>query len=238
MRQLLIGLACAPLLLAGCDFSDTEYSGDAKIPTISVSATGEVSMAPDLASVSAGVVTQGKDAGAAMNANRSKMNAVMEQLKTAGIKPEDIRTSQLTLQPRYNYQNRQAPTISAYEARNTVTVKTSDLSKIGPMLDALVAAGVNNINTVNFSVKDPKAARAKAREMAIIEAREKAENMAHAAGVSLGHLQNLSESGGASPYYPQARMEMAASMDAAPTPVAAGQSTLSVTVNMIYAIDQ
>lgn len=238
MRRFILPLLAASLIMTACDFSDVEYSGNAQLPTIVVSGTGEVSLAPDLASVSAGVVTQGVDAGAAMNANREKMNAVMEQLKKAGIKPADIQTSQLTLQPRYDYQNRQAPKITGYEARNTVSVKTADLTKVGPMLDALVAAGVNNINNVGFSVEDPKAARAKAREMAITEAREKARDMADAAGVSLGQLQSLSESGGGQPYYPQARLEMASDMASAPTPIAPGESTLSVTVNMSYAIDQ
>lgn len=238
MRRFILPLFAASLMLSACDFSDVEYSGNAHIPTIVVNGTGEVSLAPDLASVSAGVVTQGKDAGDAMSANRRKMNAVMAQLEKAGIKSSDIQTSQLTLQPRYDYQNRQAPKITGYEARNTVSVKTADLTKVGPMLDALVAAGVNNINNVGFSVKDPKAARAKAREMAITEAREKARDMADAAGVSLGPLQSLSESGGARPIYAQARMEMAADMGSAPTPIAPGESTLSVTVNMSYAIDQ
>ncbi len=224
--------------LSACNPATTYVStGASAAPQISVSATGEVAIAPDRAMVSAGVVTQGPDAGAAMAENARLMNAVFEQLEKAGLPRKNIHTSQLSLQPRYDYQNRKAPRITGYEARNTVTAKTENLEQVGPMLDALVAAGVNNINNVQFSVKDPKAARASAREEAIIEARAKAASMAAAAGVNLGGLQSLSESGGGrtpQPAYAMAR-EMGAAMS---TPVAPGEQTLSVTVNMTYAIKQ
>jgi uncharacterized protein YggE len=230
--------AAAILTLTACNPATTYVStGASTAPQISVSATGEVAIAPDRAMVSAGVVTQGPDAGAAMAQNARLMNAVFEQLEKAGLPRKNIHTSQLSLQPRYDYQNRKAPRITGYEARNTVTAKTENLDQVGPMLDALVAAGVNNINNVRFSVKDPKAARDKAREQAIIEARAKAASMAAAAGVSLGELQSLSEASGGrapQPVYAMAR-EMSADMS---TPVAPGEQTLSVTVNMTYAIKQ
>ena len=202
---------------------------------IQVSATGEVNMAPDMATVSAGVVTQGKTAREAMFGNATKMTRVFEELEAAGIEKKYITTSQLSLQPKYNYQNRQSPKIDGYEARNTVSAKTYDLDNVGAMLDALVKAGVNNINGVQFSIKDSKAAKDKAREDAIREAREKAEAMAAAAGVKLGKLKSLSESSGG--YNPRPVAYAARAMDMAEsTPVSAGQQTLSVTVNMTYDI--
>lgn len=238
MKRVLTLTAIAAIILGGCEIDNSRYSGDsaANLARISVSATGESTVAPDLASVSAGVVTQGKTAAVAMQSNATLMSAVFEQLDKAGIAKKDVATSQLSLQPRYDYSNRQAPRITQYEARNTVTVKTENLDNVGPMIDALITAGLNNINQVQFSVKDPKAAREIARIAAIKEARAKAKSMAEAAGVKLGGLQTLSESGGYTPQ-PMYRMEMAMDTAGASTPVAAGEQTLSVTVNMVYAID-
>jgi len=224
--------------LTACNSGGPTYITAEQIPNpvISVSATGSTAQTPDTASVSAGVVTQGKTAGQAMRANAEKMNRVFTELKAAGILDKNIQTSQLSLQPRYDYSDRRAPKIQGYEARNTVSAKTEDLDGVGPMLDALVVAGVNNINGVQFSVKDAKAAKDKARDDAIREARAKAAAMADAAGVRLGKLQSLSESSGG--FRPQPLMAAArsASFDTAPTPVAAGEQTLSVTINMTYSI--
>ena len=233
-------MTLAALATAACNSGAPTYisTGAAPVPQISVSATGETGMAPDTASVSAGVVTQGKDAGAAMAENAAKMSEVFAALKAAGLADKDIQTSQLSLQPRYDYSNRQAPRITGYEARNTVSAKTYDMANVGPMLDALVSAGVNNINQVQFSVKDPKAATAKAREDAIREAKDKAESMASAAGVKLGRLLSINESGGG--YQPPPGVYgRSMAMDAAggaSTPVAAGEQTLRVTVNLSYEI--
>lgn len=203
---------------------------------ISVSATGQTFRAPDTASVSAGVVTQAKTAQEAMAANAMQMNAAFNELMRAGIPQRHIQTSQLSLQPRYDYSNRQAPVITGYEARNTVSAKTDNLDAVGPMLDALVRAGVNNINGVTFSLRDSDAAKSEARAAAVKAARRKAEEMAMAAGVRLGKVITLSETSGYSG--PQPMMMRSAAMAEDSTPVAAGEQSLSVTVNITYAIDQ
>lgn len=203
---------------------------------ISVSATGQTFQVPDTATVSAGVVTQASTAGEAMSANAAQMNATFNELLRAGIQQRNIQTSQLSLQPRYDYSNRQAPVITGYEARNTVTAKTDNLNAVGPMLDALVRAGANNINGVTFSIKDSEAAKSEARKAAVAAARQKAEEMAMAAGVRLGNVISINESGGYSG--PQPMMMRSAAVADESTPVAAGEQALSVTVNVTYAIDQ
>lgn len=242
MKHIILSLAIFGLngtALTACNSGGPTYLTTQAVSgnTITVSATGQTAQAPDTASVSAGVVTQGPTAGVAMDANSRKMNTVFEALKAAGIDEKHIQTSQLSLQPRYNYENRKAPVITGYETRNTVSAKTEDLANVGAMLDALVKAGVNNINGVQFSVKDPKAATDAARTDAITEARAKAEAMAAAAGVALGELQSLSES--SSGHIPRPVMRQAAAFSSATTtPVAAGEQTLSVTVHMVYKIKQ
>ena len=204
---------------------------------IAVSATGTHYAPPDQASVSAGVVTQGRTAGDAMAANASRMAAVYGELERAGIPRHHIKTSQLSLQPRYDYSDRQSPMITGYEARNTVTVKTNDLARVGGMLDALVRAGANNINNVAFSVKDDAAARSEARKAAVEAARRKAEEIAAAAGVTLGDVASISE--GQASAAPIMRMRAASfAADAPETIVSSGEQGLSVTVNVTYEIIQ
>lgn len=236
MKRTILTTAAA-LALTACNSGGPTYITSSEVPEakIQVSATGTTNMNPDMATVSAGVVTQGKTAREAMFGNATKMTRVFEELEAAGIEKKHITTSQLSLKPKYNYQNRQAPKIDGYEARNTVSAKTYNLDDVGAMLDALVKAGVNNINGVQFSIKDSKAARDKAREDAIREAREKAESMASAAGVKLGKLKSLSESGGNFRPQPVAYALEARSAGAS-TPVAAGEQAISVTVNMSYDI--
>ena len=231
-------LLTSALFLTACNSGAPTYisTGSASQPTLNVSATGFAEGLPDRAQVSAGVVQQGKTAREAMMGNATLMTAVFDELDAAGVPKKNITTSQLSLQPQYDYRDRRKPTITGYEVRNTVTVKSDDLEQIGPMLDALVRAGVNDINQVQFSVKDPKAILDKAREDAIRDAKEKAQAMAEAAGVELGPLLSMSESNRGGIPQPvmmrSARMEMSDSV----TPISAGEQTMSVSVNLSYGI--
>ena len=233
-------LLTAALFLTACNSGAPTYisTGNASQPSLNVSATGYADAASDRATVSAGVVQQGKTARQAMQGNATLMTAVFDELEAAGIKKSNITTSQLSLRPQYDRRDRNKPTIKGYEARNTVTVKSDDIEQVGPMLDALVRAGVNNINQVQFTVKDPKNALDKARKDAIREAKEKAKGMAEAAGVKLGPLLSINESnrGGVSPQpmMMRARLESADAV----TPISAGDQTLSVSVNLSYGIGE
>lgn len=205
---------------------------------ISVSAVGDSQRTPDMATVSAGVVSQAATAGEAMSANAAQMTRAFAELKKAGLKDKDIQTSQLSLQPRYDYQERKNPRITGYEARNTVTARTYDLGNVGSMIDALIKAGANNINGISFGVKDTKDAKSEARIEAIKNAQDKAKEMAAAAGVRLGKVRSITE--GSVHAIPQPMMmARGAAMEAMQsTPVAAGEQTLTVTVNMVFDIDQ
>lgn len=237
MKNWILGGA-ASLGMAACNSGGPTYitTGNANPPSIQVSATGAVSAAPDRATVTAGVVSEGKSAREAMQNNASFMTTVFDALETAGIEKKNIQTSQLSLQPRYDYSNRQAPKINGYEARNTLTVKSENLESVGTMLDALVSAGINNINGVEFSLSDPTNAMSQAREKAIKEAKAKAQTMALAAGVKLGPLLSLNESN----YNPSPRpmmMSVRAESDAS-TQISPGEQSMSVTVNLSYAIEE
>jgi uncharacterized protein YggE len=221
-----IALPAAPALAA-----DEDAPG-----RLSLSATGEVNITPDMATVQSGVISEGRTASEALNANSQRMNGVFAALTRAGIDRRDIQTSNLQINPVWsNYSSGEDRRITGYQANNTVTARVDELDSLGATIDALVTAGANNIQGVTFGVEDDSDARRQARLNAVAELRETANLYAGALGIELGGLIEFSESGG---YRPQpvanfARME---SMDAS-TPVSAGQLTISVTINGVYAIE-
>ncbi len=206
---------------------------------ISVSGTGEVKTKPDMAVVNTGVTTEAPTAQEALSKNNAAMTAVIGALKTAGIAEDDIQTSNFSVSPQYPpYQPNQttAPRISGYQVSNQVTARVKNLAKLGSILDTLVRAGSNQISGISFDVDEPKPFLDDARKKAVADARAKAELYAAAAGVTLGRVVQISESGGI--IMPPQPMFRAAAMDgAAPSvPVAAGQQTLSASVSVTYEI--
>ncbi len=232
----ILAMSCSPMSASDSNAHEVSAAQMSE-GRLYVSATGQAAQAPDRASVSAGVVSQAPTAGAAMKENARQMNAAFDALEKAGIEKRHIQTSQMSLQPQYDYSNRKAPRITGYQVTNTISAKTYDLDNVGGMLDALVGAGVNNINGVTFSIKDPKAAKDKAREDAIKEARAKAQGMAKAAGVKLGKVIEIRENGNSSPR-PNMYAARAMSDGMEATPVSVGEQTLSVTVSITYEIVQ
>jgi uncharacterized protein len=201
---------------------------------ISVTGEASISVPPDLASVDAGVATDAKSAREASEANNVAMGKVMAALKTADIDPKDIQTSRLSLQPQYA-PNRSGPSpIVGYRASNRVSVRIRDVSKVAGVIDTLVGAGANDIGNVNFEVSQASKLLDDAREKAVADARRKAEIYAKAAGVTLGAPLSISEEGAPQPVF---RAKIAAPMAAAaPTPIAQGEETLSVSVAVTWAI--
>lgn len=204
-------------------------------PSLNLSAYGEVRAAPDMATISFGVVTEATTAAEAMQMNATRMNQVMAALRRAGIEARDVQTSGLNLSAQYDYVQNEPPRLRGYQASNQVTVIINDLTKVGATADAVVAAGVNQINGIGFGLKDPSAAENQARLMAVRNLQAKATLYAEALGVELAGIRSLSEGGGYSPQPPVmfARAEMA--MDSGgSTPVAAGQLTVRIDITGVY----
>lgn len=201
---------------------------------LDVSATGKTTRTPDLATVSAGVVTQAPTAAAAMSENAQRMAAVLAALKAAGIASRDIQTASVSLQPQYRYQDNKPPVITGYQASNTVTVKFRDLTKAGPILDVLVAQGANQISGPNLSLAEPDAALDEARTDAIKRARARAELYAKAAGLSVVRILVISETGDLAPPPMPVAYARAGFAKAEPTPIAPGESDVTVTVSVRF----
>ena len=224
---------------------------------LTVNAEGRTFAAPDLAMFSAGVTTQGKDAAEALAANARAMNAVIASLKRAGIAERDIQTSNLSLNPIYRDPAEEAmrvaqtsgrpymppppgesvPRIVGYTANNNVSVRQRDLENFGQVVDALVAAGANQVNGPMFQLEDQDAALDEARLDAMKSARQRAELYAGAAGLRIARVLSISEGGGY--YQPQTIMVTAARAEGGaapppPSPVQPGEMQMTASVTVLY----
>jgi uncharacterized protein YggE len=204
--------------------------------TISVMGEGRVEAAPDMATVALGVQTDADTAAAAMAENSTKLAAVIEGLKAAGIEPRDIQTSGLSLGPRYDYgkQDGTPPTVVGYTASNMVTVRVRALDTVGTVLDGVVSGGANTLNGLSFGLADDRPLMDEARTEAVADAAAKATLYAKAAGVTLGRVMTIAEAGGYAPPRPLA-ME-AGFAKAADVPVAPGELAVTASVSVVYEI--
>ena len=241
LRPLLLAFALAAALPMT---SHARPAADLATPTtqgtlLSVSTTAEASRTPDIATLSTGVVTQAADANAAMRDNATQMDKVMAALRAAGIAPRDIQTSGINLNPQYRYAENQPPAIVGYQASNTVNVKVRELARLGKVLDALVAQGANQINGPSFGIDQPEAALEEARLAAVKKSQAQAQTYARALGLQVKRIVSISE-GGASLPRPMPMMRAMAAADASfkETAVAPGESTVSVSVEMVFELGQ
>jgi len=200
--------------------------------TITVNGQGEARGVPDRAELSAGVSTVAPTANAALAENARKMNAVFDALKLLGVPERAIQTSNFSVQPQYADTTRGngAPRITGYQVTNNVDVTLDDTRKLGAVLDTLVTAGANQINTVGFDISDPAALQARAREAAMADARTRAQTYARAGGADLGPVVSIQETGGEEPR----PMLRAMAGLAAPTPTAAGELAVTANVSVVF----
>ena len=200
--------------------------------TLNLTADGEVKAAPDQATITLGVQEKAATAAQAMAADAAQMTKVMAALRRAGLGDRDIQTSNISLSAQYDYEQNQPPRLTGYLASNDVTITVNDLKHLGPTLDAVVAAGANQINGVSFGLKDPLAAEDVARRAAVTALRAKADLYAQATGYHVSRLVNLSEGGGYSPG--PVRVMAMAKAPGASTPVSAGELTVRISVSGLY----
>lgn len=203
---------------------------------LDVAATGRVARTPDLATITAGVVTQAPAAATALSDNARNMDAVVKALRAAGIAPRDLTTSTVALAPQYRYQDGKPPVITGYQATNSVAVRFRDVARSGTVLDALVRAGANQIDGPNLSLSDPEAALDQARAQAVTKARARAELYARAAGLSVARIVAIDEAGenGGDRPRPMPMLRVAAAQADAATVVLPGETDVTATVNVRF----
>ncbi|CAN5598618.1 SIMPL domain-containing protein [soil metagenome] len=199
---------------------------------LSVSAQAEASRVPDVATLSTGVVTQGGDANAALRANAAQMAKVMAAIRAAGIQEKDVQTSGINVNPQYRYIENQMPTITGYQASNTVSLKVRDVGKLGQVLDALVASGANQVNGPYFEIDQPEAVYDEARRAALDKAQRRAEMYAKSLGMRVRRIVSISEGGGF--MQPMPMMKAMAMDRQESSPVSPGQTTLSASLDVVF----
>ncbi|WP_257099099.1 SIMPL domain-containing protein [Pseudovibrio flavus] len=206
---------------------------------ITVTGTGVVTVTPDKALVTSRVVTQNKDAKAALEENSKKVSAMIEMINDAGIEKENIQTSGFDISPVYNNlrsaDQNATPEIVAYRVSNGVEISVSEIGKLGSLLPSMVSEGANSIGNIQFVVSDENAKLDQAREAAVADAIRKAKLYATALGGQLGNVISMQEGGSYSPR-PEPYM-MRAAMDST-TPIAAGQENLTANVTVTFELSQ
>lgn len=237
MRIMLLALSLSAAALPGTAAAQTVQ---APMPAIAgtrleVSATGEATRVPDVAIISAGVVTRQPTATAAIQENAAQMERVLAALKRAGIEDRDVQTSSINLNPEYRYQENRPPQLVGYTASNQVSIRFRDIGNTGKILDALVAQGSNQINGPNLTIDKPEAALDEARLKALANGRARADIYARALGKRVARIVSISESGGSFPVpppMPYAAMEARGA--AADTKIVPGEQKLQVSLSIVF----
>lgn len=202
---------------------------------ITIEGEGKVSGAPDLARVDIGLVSEGADVQKVQAQNSTKINAMVRALRELGIQEVDIQTLNYGVSPKYRY-NEGRQTIDGYIVSQNLAVKVRDLSRIGTVLARLGELGANQVNGVTFTVDEPTALQAQARQQAIDDAKNKATDLSRALGVKIVRLVNFSESLGGLPLAPNAFKSQEEAMNFVAPEIQPGTLDIASRVTMTFEI--
>ena len=222
-----------PLAESGSVANQNELRG---ITKVMVTGDSIVQAQPDTAILTVSVVTQASRALDAQQENANKTDAVVRALKNAAGSGAEIKTSGYTLQPQRVYKEGQPPTITGYEARNSVTVTLSDLSKVGTVIDATSQAGSNDISGISFTLRKDRPARDQALAEATREAVSKAQVIATALGGRVVRIVEVQEEGVDRPR-PVYEGSLQMKLSSAPTPIEVGTLDITSRVQLIAEVE-
>lgn len=203
--------------------------------TIVVSGTGRVAVEPDVADLRLGVTISRDSVAEARSEAARTMTAILDAVAAAGVAPRDMRTSLLSVQPRYDYRDGKPPTLVGYELANAVEVTVRDLGTVADVVDGSLRAGATSMDGLAFHVDDPTEPERAARMAAVAAARARADILAEAAGVTIAGVVDIVE-GGPPPVFARAKAERMMMASDAATPVSAGTTDIAVTVTVTYRI--
>ncbi|NVP31776.1 SIMPL domain-containing protein [Sphingomonas sanguinis] len=248
MNKILLAAALAPAALipgmAQAQSASAPTTVEPLVPAagtvLDISAEGRTTRVPDIATIRAGVVSQGATAAAALSDNAQRMARVLAAVKRAGVADRDIQTAIVQLQPQYRYGDNVPPAITGYQATNTLSIRFRDIAKSGSILDALVAQGSNQIEGPNLSIDKPDAALDEARADAVQRARARAELYAKAAGMRVTRIVSITENGAdaGGPQPPMMIRTMAMRSDAMEkTSIAPGERDVTVNVSVRFLLN-
>jgi uncharacterized protein YggE len=230
-------LLALALVLSACGPTTINQPAQPPVRTLNVNGVGQVYLTPDIAYIYIGVHTEAKTASEAVDTNKTQTNAVIDAIKKAGVDKKDIRTTNFSIYPSQQYGPDGKLTGTIYMVDNTVYVTVRNLDNLGSLLDDAISAGANTINSIQFDVADKTQALKDARGKAVEDAKTQAQELAGAAGVSLGSIQSISfYDSSPAPMY-EGKGGGGGAMAANTTvPIQPGQLTIAVTVNINYEI--
>lgn len=236
MKRMLIpalALSLGAVALAGC--SSPANPGSADTTGITTSATGTATATPDIVTVTLGVTTRAANASAALDENNTRANDLINSLKERGIAAEDLQTSGLSINPTYG---ENFDTITGYEVSNQVRATLRDISRAGELIDAAARAAGDaiRVQSLAFSISEESEAMGQARADAVRNARTQADQMAEAAGVSVGDVRAISDVSVSTPGPMFSRQESFAADSA--VPIEPGTQELTVTVSVAFDINR
>ncbi|MGB9673263.1 MAG: SIMPL domain-containing protein [Anaerolineales bacterium] len=236
---LTLALLLGSLAMSACSPTPTlaqSASSDQKeARTLTVTGVGKAYLTPDIAYISVGVHTEDKEASKAVSDNNVRSQKVSDALKKFNIDPKDIQTTNYSIYPQQQTDQSGKVVGILYVVDNTVYVTLRDLKQIGALLDAVVGAGANTINGISFDVADRSKALSEARQMAVKDAQNQANELAKAAGVTLGQVISISVYGSnpVPTYVGKGGGAMAMNAEA---PISPGQMIIEVDINLDYSI--
>ncbi len=235
--SVILALALGASLLVACGTPASAQSTSVPERTITVTGNDSAFGSPDIATIQIGVQSRNEDPSAAVNAANERMNAILATLKAAGVEDKDIQTTNFSISSQQDYDplTGQPREMIVFVVDNTLSVTVRDLAKLGATLSSVVDAGANNIYGVSFSVSDAAKLESEARTRAVADARARAEELAQAAGVTLGEVVSISEfTSGPIPYaVAEARQGVGGG---GAVPIATGQYQLNLQVNVAFSI--
>jgi uncharacterized protein YggE len=223
------------LIAGGCVTVDVPEPRPRPVSGINVTGTGRVNVVPDTALVHLGVEHRAPSLVDATAEAARRMQAVLERVKALGIGEQDISTVAYSVEP-VTPQRRtedEAVRITGYRVVNVVQLRIRELSAVGRIVEAAMAAGATTIRGVRFTVADPAKPEAEARALAVKDAQMRAAQLAQASGLRLGELVSLND--GPPPLRPVGeRYGVASSVVMSPGPIEPGQLEVTVSVNAHY----
>lgn len=230
-------LVCAALLALTLVIPTGTASAEEALPTLTMNGVGSAQIAPDMAEITLGVITEAKDAAKAHGDNAAQAARVQAAVKALGVAERDIQTTRYDFSPIYDVKDNGRSVTTGYTVTNAIVVKVRNLANVGKVIDAALANGANRVDSLEFSASDPSAAKDAALADAARDARSKADAVARALGVRIVRILNVyadAQSPAPRNFMP---MMMAKEAYDAGTPISAGELSFEASVNISYVIE-
>lgn len=236
IKPAIAAIAASTLALPVQTLAAAEVAISANGPVVELNVFESVEVAPDLATIGAGVTTEAPSATEALRQNSAEMQKVIAQIKAQGVAEKDIQTTGISLNARYDYdQQAQRPVFRGYQASNRVKVILRKIGDTGQILDALVSAGANDISGPTFAIDDETPAKDAARKRAFERAQAQAQAYAGLLGYDGVRVLSISESmTGNGPMPEMSKAGHSADMVAAAPPVQPGMVSAGISVAIRY----